>query len=252
MRVTGVMTACLVAPALLLGSAGVGQCSKVSKTAPSAPSMKVQEQVADAEPKAGAFRVPSVQQLQSAKQGLRRLSITGPGERPLTIPGVAMRVMDPGAGCPDYASGSGVVLRPLQPWNESSGSTLILRGVLWNERVRRQVARGDPETSFGLYVGRETVLAANAYFQNLPAATHTYMLTLGTSAPKERLRIRIGGTVADAASLVGNTETNEVRALFTYEAGRYENRVAIYVHYLPDPSGSDSVYFHHIQLAQLD
>ena len=78
------------------------------------------------------------------------------------------------------------------------------------------------------------------------------MLTIGTSAPPERLRIRIGETFAQPTSLVANPETSEVRALFTYEARSHENRLAVYVQYLPAESGTDHVYFHHIQLAQLD
>ena len=252
MRVMVVTMVGLVAAGLLFGAVGFGEAATVVKTAPSAAVVKTPAKAVESQPEPPTFRVPSIQQLQSMKQGIRRLRITGPGEKALPLAGITMQAMDPAAGCPDYASGSGVVLRPLQPWHEPSGSTLILRGVYWNERVRQQVAAGDADTSFALYIGRELTLGTNAYFQNLPGALHTYMLTIGTSAPRERLRIRIGESFSQPSSLVANPETNEVRALFTYEAGRHENGLAVYVHYLPAESESDHVYFHHIQLAQLD
>ncbi len=237
---------------LLCGAAGLGQLSTAVKTVPRAAAGELSARAINPQPEPAEFRVLSIQQLQRTKQGVPRLRITGPGEKALPLASVTMRAVVPGAGCPDYASGSGVVLRPLQPWHEPSGSTLALRGVFWNEAVRRRVTSGEEDASFALGVGPELTLGATAYFQDLPAGLHTYMLSIGTSAPRNRVRLRIGEYFSQPSSMVANPETSEVRALFTYEAGRHENRLAVYVQHFPAESGSDYVYFHHIQLAQLD
>jgi len=207
------------------------------------------------QPEPPKFRLMTVQQLKLARRQAARLRITGPGETTpsaLAMAGVTMQRAEPGAGCPAYTSGEGVVVRPVQPWHEPSGSTLILRGVFWNERVRRQVASGEMDASFALAVRSEMTLGATAYFQSLPSALHTYMLTIGTSAEVNRIRLRIGNYFSQPTALVANPETSEIRALFTYEAGRYDNRLAVYLHYFPSGESEDHVYFHHFQLAQLD
>ena len=87
--------------------------------------------------------------------------------------------VEPGAGSPAYSEGSGVVLDVLHPHHEATGSALIVRGVFWNERVRRQVLAGSSDTSFSIEIREERQVVANVYFQRLPSAMHTYMLTIG-------------------------------------------------------------------------
>lgn len=252
MRRMVVIVAALVGVGLMCRAVGPGECATAAKTVPSAAVAKVSARAINPQSEPPRFRVPSIQQLRSTRQGSQRLRIAGPGDEAPPLLGLSVQALDPGAGCPDYASGSGVVLRPIQLWHEPSGSSLILRHVFWSESVRRQVTSGEEDTSLALHIGRELTLGATAYFQNLPGSLHTYIVTIGTSAPRERLRIRIGGYSAQPSSLVANPETSEVRVLFTYQAGLHENRLAVFVRYLPAESGSDHVYFHHIQLAQLD
>jgi len=242
----------VVGVGLLCGAAGLGQLSTAVKAVPKTAAGELSARAINPQPEPSKFRVLSIQQLKTTKQAVPRLRITGPGEKAIPLAGVTMRAVLPGAGCPDYASGSGVVLRPLQPWQEPSGSTLTLRGVFWNEGVRRRVTSGEEDASFALEVGPQLTLGATAYFQDLPSGLHTYLLSIGTSAPRDRVRLRIGEYFSQPGRLVANPETSAVRALFTYDAGRHENRLAVYVQHFPVASGSDYVHFHHIQLAQLD
>ena len=244
------VTACL-----LLAGSFTGHGASAPETISSSALGKASARMVKPQPEPPKFRVMTVQQLKSARRQATQVRITGPGETTpsaLAIAGVRMQRVEPGAGCPAYASGQGVVLRPVQPWHEASGSTLVLRGVFWNERVRRQVASGDIDASFALAVKSERTLGATAYFQSLPSALHTYMLTIGTSAERNRVSLRIGNYMSQLTALVANPETSEIRALFTYEAGRHDNRLAVYVHYFPSGESEDHVYFHHLQLAQLD
>lgn len=244
------VTACLVSAASFTGHEAAA-----AETISSSALGETSARMVNPPPEPAKFRVMTVQQLKSARRQAARLRITGPGETTpsaLAIAGVAMQRVEPGSGCPAYGSGEGVVLRPVQPWHEASGSTLVLRGVFWNERVRRQVASGDIDASFALAVKSEMTLGATGYFQSLPSALHTYMLTIGTSAEPNRIRLRIGNYFSQPTALVANPETSEIRALFTYEAGRYDSRLAVYLHYLPGGESEDHVYFHHLQLAQLD
>jgi len=163
-----------------------------------------------------------------------------------------MQRVEPGAGSPAYSEGRGVVLDVLHPHDEATGSGLVVRGVFWNERVRQQVLAGGTDTSFSIGVLEERQVVANVYFHRLPSAAHTYMLTIGTSAEPARIRVRIGGYFLSPSQLVASPTTSEVRALFSYEAGSYDNELVVLIQMSSIAESDDHVYFHHVQLAQLD
>ena len=64
--------------------------------------------------------------------------------------------------------------------------------------------------------------------------------------------MRIGGSFLSPSQLVASPSTSEVRALFSYEAGSHDNELMVLIQVSPVASSDDCVYFHHVQLAQLD
>ncbi|UCH34355.1 MAG: hypothetical protein JSV65_17795 [Armatimonadota bacterium] len=223
-----------------------------AKTSPSPSVGKVAARAINPQAKLPKFRVMSVQQLKSAQSGLARVAVRGPGRAIGEIAGMAMERVESGTASPAYASGSGVVLRPLRPYDEESGSTLILRGVAWNERVRRQVMAGDTDVSFSLALASPWLTGTNAYFQRLPSGPHTYILTIGTTAAVDRMRVRVGDRFLLPSQLVAGPAASGVRALFTYEPSGPDNYLLVIVQYLPGEGTESHVDFHHIQLVQLD
>jgi hypothetical protein len=205
------------------------------------------------QPEPPDFPVMSVRQLRGQQAGLARVQVRSPGT--LVLPRIAaaqVQRVEPGAGSPAYSEGSGVVLDVLHPHHEATGSALIVRGVFWNERVRQQVLAGSSDTSFSIEIREERQVVANVYFQRLPSAMHTYMLTIGTSAEAARMHVRVGGNFLSPSQLVASPSTSEVRALFSYEAGSHGNELMVLIQVSPVASSDDHVYFHHVQLAQLD
>ena len=127
-----------------------------------------------------------------------------------------------------------------------------MRGVSWDERVRRQVMAGATDVSLALMPHEPWLIGATAYFQNLPSAGHTYMLTLGASADINRVRVRVGNDFLERSQLVASPEGSEIRALFTYEAGGHGKRLMVLLQYLTGGERESPICFHHIQLAQPD
>jgi hypothetical protein len=206
------------------------------------------------QPEPPDFPVMSVQQLRGEQAGLARIQVRSPGR--LVLPPIAaapLQQVKPGARRPAYAEGSGVVLDVTHPFHEATESRLVVRGVVWDERVRREVLAADPDTSFVIGMHEPNQLVAGAYFSYLPSAAHTYMVTVGTSAAASQICLRIGGNDLSSGDLFPSPATCEVRALFTYEAGSCGNHLTVLVQISPSTSStSEQVRFHHVQLAQLD
>ena len=205
------------------------------------------------QPEPPDFPVTTISQLRGLQTGLVRVQVRRPAAGDLPRLPRSVQAVEPNLGNPAYSEGSGVVLDVMHPYHEASGSTLVVRGVAWNERVRREVLAADPNTSFVIGVHTARQLIANAYFSQLPSAAHTYMLTIGTSANTSQTRVRIGGSFLSPSELVASPATSEVRALFTYEAGGDDNRVMVLVQVSPsDPVNGVLISFPHVQLAQVD
>lgn len=205
------------------------------------------------QPEPPDFPVMTIQQLRGAQAGLARVQVRRPvaGDLP-RIPS-SVQAAEPNLGNPAYSQGSGVVLNVMHPYDTATESGLIVRGVAWNERVRREVLAADPSTSFVIGVHKSRQLIANAYLNQLPSAAHTYMLTIGTSANVSRIHVRVGGSLLSPSQLVASPATSEIRALLTYEAGSRDNQLMVLVQASPsDPVNGEIIYFHHVQLAQLD
>jgi hypothetical protein len=155
-----------------------------------------------------------------------------------------------------YAQDKGVVLDAMHSVDAASASSLIVHNVIWNPTLVNQLATQSPQTAFSVRTPNQSATPlADAYFFNLAPGLHTYMLTLGTTARLETIRIRVAGQTMQGAQLLANPSTNEVRVFFTYDSSsEYGNCVSAITWLNYDkPAGYDSYeYFHHLQLAQLD
>ena len=205
----GVVLAVIVCVAVCL--TGFSLAAKIA--APTAQVLKAPSKTGLAglspQPEPPDFPVMTIQQLRGLQTGLARVQVRRPAAGDLPRLPSSVQAAEPNLGNPAYAQGSGVVLDVMHPYHEASESTLVVRGVAWNERVRREVLAADPNTSFVVGVHTARQLIANAYFSQLPSAAHTYMLTIGTSANASQIRVRIGGSFLSPSELVASPATSE-------------------------------------------
>lgn len=156
-----------------------------------------------------------------------------------------------------YAKGSGVVLDACHMEEAATGSRLVVYHVIWRAATQKQIVAGDPQTTLSVVTPNSGASSfVEAYFMKLDPAMHTYMLTLGTTAKAENLRMQIAGMNFSGNQLIVNPTTNEIRVLFTYDSSKSE-----YGSYLsailwfswPTPLGYTGFeHFHHVQLVQVD
>jgi hypothetical protein len=173
------------------------------------------------------------------------------------------------AGADPYGTGTGVVLDVCHPYSAISDSTLTVRNAMWDMSTSRAVAANDPQAALICYEtwgDGNTSNICEATFLHLPSGSHTYVLSIGTSASAQALSVRAGGyystyplPMMEAPQLVDNRANGEVRALITLnipETAAAETRwmsVVVWAKKLPNSTASYvNVFFHHVQLARLD
>lgn len=166
-----------------------------------------------------------------------------------------------------YKTGNGVVLTALNSIHTTL-SKLQLLNVNYNYTIAYDIKRnahfqvGQQVNSQGNSLIGKKILFVQAFFNDLPTAPHTYLLTLGTSVDTDHTKITVfNGDLSDIqvfenTKLVSNEATSEIRILFTYANiklgtnGGYGLNVK--VEYTSDMENSLYVIFDHIQLVQLD
>jgi len=155
-----------------------------------------------------------------------------------------------------YAENKGLVLDALHTKDKATNSALVVYNVMWNYGLTDQIAAQDPQTKLTVMTpGEGPSHFVEAYFSNLAPGLHTYMLTLGTSAKADLLRMSIAGQSLPGNQLIANPNTNEVRVCFTFDgSGNYGGNFDAIIWFNYDkPLGYSTLeYFHHLQLAQLD
>jgi hypothetical protein len=155
-----------------------------------------------------------------------------------------------------YAKDKGVVLDVFNTVDKTTSSVMVVQSVIWNPTLTNNLANHEPQTTLAIRTPQDgPTPLAEAYFFNLAPGFHTYMLTLGTTAKTDILRMRIAGQDIQANQMLPNPNTNEVRVCFTYDnksqSGGYIS-VITWLHYAQPVGYTSSEYLHHIQLAQLD
>ena len=128
--------------------------------------------------------------------------------------------------------------------------------VSWNDVAKQRVLAGDASGGIEQRWYGQRRCAARGYFERLPWAAHTYVLTVGTSLQPDLIQLRVGGLTLDPGQFFASPQTSEIRALISYVAEQ-DGELVVEVYYSDPPIPSDhllgwSVWFHHIQLAQLD
>jgi hypothetical protein len=160
----------------------------------------------------------------------------------------------PPAGNP-YATNKGVVLDVFNTVDKTTSSVMTVQNVIWGATLTNNLANHDPQTSLAVRTNQEgNTPLAEAFFFNLVPGFHTYMLTLGTTAKTDILRMRIAGQDIQANQMLANPNTNEVRVCFTYDTAQSGNFISVFtwLSYAKPLGYTSSEYFHHFQLAQLD
>jgi hypothetical protein len=209
-------------------------------------------------PLTAKFQVMSVSQLKAAKVMGNVAQTTGglaPGIR--IVKPISQTAISALASLA-YSSGNGVALNAVNLLDKTTGSTLQLQGVQWDDATRQRIVGGDPTVSqwvpnsdtpyWSGYVG------AQATFKNLPSGKHTYVLTLGTTADPRFVAITVSYPVFffPTDKLTVNPATSEIRCFFV---GEYKDEMSVNVAFWYSQQGINEyleTHFHHLQLAVLD
>lgn len=155
-----------------------------------------------------------------------------------------------------YREGNGVVLDVVHPRNTSVTAGMTLHQAVLDFRVSEGIAANNPQTSVLLRMPAPgaTGPMLSASFAYMDPGTHTYMLTIGTSADKQCLAVKVGNQKLAPDALIANAETHEVRVLFTYTTPDTPMHfLTVNVMFeMPQSPTVGIATFHHLQLAQLD
>lgn len=218
------------------------------------------------------FRVQSVAQLKVDKAILAAMGAQYPGGRvaPLPmarIPELAAASTGPQvAGNPAYRTGNGVLLDIMNPMRSDPQAAVLVQNVEWDQNIISSLMADKPDpvlTQLRLAQPQPSFLVT-AQYKDLPSAKHTYLMTLGTTADREELKVQllrgsyavpeytpgVSNIVQELGpdKLSSSSGVNEVRALFNYAAGTEPLSVRWYW----TSSGNARCEFHHLQLVQLD
>lgn len=181
-------------------------------------------------------------------------------------------VADP-AGASSYSKAKGVVLSIAKPTHPATGSDMSVYLASYDEATRKLIDAGDPGVALSQIVAPPPpptqdqyginwhaalglppfVTGAQAQFRNLPAGMHTYVLTVGTTAPKQNLVVVLQVLDDHQDDLQMNPATSEASLLFTLQS-KAGDSVWVSVGYtVPEDDKSWHQYsFHHIQLVRID
>ena len=219
-----------------------------------------------------AFRVQSVAQLKADRAIMAAIGAPSSGGKvtplPLIrIPALASASSGPQiAGNPAYRTGNGVLLDIMHPTRSDPQAVLLVQNVEWNQNIISSLMADNPDpvlSQLRLAQPQPSFLAT-AQFKDLPSAKHTYLLTIGTTAELEGLKVEllrgsyavpeytpgVSNIVQELGpdKLSATPGANEVRVLFSYAAGAEPLSVRWYW----GPTGSARCEFHHLQFVQLD
>jgi hypothetical protein len=167
-------------------------------------------------------------------------------------------------GTTAYSTGTGVILRPAQLLDSATGSYLELRSLLFDKELLSQLqAKAQDITAKIVFIDESTAKMPtylfSAYFASLQPGMHTYVLTLGFQAANlnSHFRLTIGDQEIKPDALVVNDVTDNVCALFTYNAGAapYNNYLNVFADWRSEPGQGTvwrTMYFRYMQLAQIN
>jgi hypothetical protein len=213
------------------------------------------------------FRVKSADQLRTQASGMKPFEHTNIFEK-----------LYANAGNPAYKTGSGVVLDASNAHDSQTGSVLFLAGVSYDGFTTDLIKNHSPVTLCQT-LNRPGRYAADvlAIFEDMPTASHLYLLTLGSSVDPSKVKVAIGTSYPTTwveipkDRIVSTPESSEIQILFSTNANvaratgsRWSFREELGNDFLPrcplivwvtyDIGGlmNVKVYFHHIHLVQLD
>lgn len=167
----------------------------------------------------------------------------------------AVDILTSNAGNHAYTVGDGVVLDPLHLRDAATGSELYLEGVSYGI-IEYELIRDNTLTSLTQYPDNGPRQEIYAKFKDLPSATHSYLITIGTNANANftEMRLQYQGTekVFSKNQFITVTQPQELQLPFTfnsvYEDG-FSLEVWVYYNY---PTTKYSVSFSYLKLRQLD
>ncbi len=252
------ITACLLTFWVVAGLTATAS-SSVGVSTTVTPGSRLGRVALNPQPEPPIFKIMAVAELRSLKTSHLAVKIGAPPQpvpdpAPITALAGLVRTGSHLAPQPTYASGNGVVLDAVHPYDEPSNSSLLVLGVMYNSELRYQVQYDHPDT----VLNQEIPLAnlwngVSATFRKLPSGEHTYVLTLGHTADPKRVSIEINGQHFGPDKLIANPSTSEIRALFTCDAGASGGNLPVFVRFsYADAQVSAFEEFHHLQLAQVD
>jgi hypothetical protein len=167
----------------------------------------------------------------------------------------AVDVLRNNSGNHAYTVGDGVILDPLHMRDAATGSELYLEGVSYGI-IEYELIRDNTLTSLTQYPDNGPRQEIYAKFKDLPSASHSYLITIGTNANANftEMRLQYQGTEKVFSKNQFITENNppELQLPFTFNAV-YEDgfslEVWVYYNY---PTTRYSVSFNYLKLRQLD
>lgn len=163
-----------------------------------------------------------------------------------------------------YSTGTGVILRPARLLDSATGSYMELRSLLLDKDLLSKLqANAQDVTAKIVFIDEATAkMPANlfsAHFRSLQPGMHTYVLTLGFQADalNGHFRLTIGDQEIKPDALAVNDTTDDICALFTYNAGAapYNNYLNVFADWRPEPGQGTvwrTMYFRYMQLAQIN
>lgn len=238
--------------AVMMPSLATAQVKPVNKSMKTVPQKTVQGVQDDKTAPQGQEQNNPVQQkkVNPAKQMEEKKTMvkTAPNQK-------AVDILTSNAGNHAYTVGDGLVLNPTHVQDAATGSELYLEGVSYGV-IEYELIRDNTLTSLTQYPDNGPRQEIYAKFKDLPSATHSYLITIGTNANANftEMRLQYQGTekVFSKNQFITQNNPPELQLPFTFNAV-YEDgfslEVWVYYNY---PTTKYSVSFNYLKLRQLD